>query len=43
MPSFYARPKSLEDMIDHTVGRLLDHFSVDLGTVRRWKEGEDSA
>jgi 4-hydroxy-3-polyprenylbenzoate decarboxylase len=43
MPSFYARPKSLEDMIDHTVGRLLDHFGVDLGTVRRWKEGESGA
>jgi 3-polyprenyl-4-hydroxybenzoate decarboxylase len=30
-------------MIDHTVGRLLDHFGVDLGTVRRWKEGESGA
>ncbi|MGD9924539.1 MAG: UbiX family flavin prenyltransferase [Pseudorhodoplanes sp.] len=36
VPAFYARPKSLEDMIDHTLGRMLDLFDLDLGTVRRW-------
>jgi 4-hydroxy-3-polyprenylbenzoate decarboxylase len=36
VPAFYARPKSLEEMIDHTLGRALDLFDVDLGTVRRW-------
>jgi 3-polyprenyl-4-hydroxybenzoate decarboxylase len=25
-------------MIDHSVGRLLDLFGIDLGTVHRWKE-----
>jgi 4-hydroxy-3-polyprenylbenzoate decarboxylase len=39
MPGFYARPQSLDDMVDHTVGRVLDLFDVDLGLVRRW--GED--
>ncbi|MET0278703.1 MAG: UbiX family flavin prenyltransferase [Pseudorhodoplanes sp.] len=36
VPAFYANPKSLEDMIDHTIGRALDLFDIDLGTVRRW-------
>jgi flavin prenyltransferase len=36
VPAFYAQPKSLEDMIDHTIGRVLDLFDIDLGTVRRW-------
>jgi len=37
VPAFYARPKSLEDMIDHTVGRVLDLFDIDAGLARRWK------
>ena len=36
VPAFYARPKSLEEMVDHTLGRVLDLFEIDLGTVRRW-------
>ena len=37
-PAFYARPKTLEEMVDHTVGRALDHFGVELNLVRRWGE-----
>lgn len=40
VPAFYARPATLEEMVDHTLGRVLDLFDVDLGTVRRWT-GED--
>ena len=36
VPAFYARPKSIDEMIDHTLGRVLDLFDIDLGTVRRW-------
>jgi len=36
VPAFYARPASLEEMIDHTLGRVLDLFDVEIGTVRRW-------
>jgi 4-hydroxy-3-polyprenylbenzoate decarboxylase len=36
VPAFYARPHSIEDMIDHTLGRVLDLFDIDIGTVRRW-------
>ena len=40
VPAFYARPKSLADMIDHTLGRVLDLFDIDVGTVRRWSGGK---
>jgi 4-hydroxy-3-polyprenylbenzoate decarboxylase len=36
VPAFYARPTSLTDMVDHTVGRILDLFGIESGTVRRW-------
>ena len=36
VPAFYAQPKSLDDMIDHTLGRVLDLFDIDAGVVRRW-------
>jgi 4-hydroxy-3-polyprenylbenzoate decarboxylase len=41
MPAFYNRPKTLEDIIDHTVGRLLDLFDIDAKLLKRWKEDGD--
>ncbi|HEY0837337.1 MAG TPA: UbiX family flavin prenyltransferase [Azospirillum sp.] len=38
VPAFYARPRSLDDMVNHTVGRALDLFGLDAGTVTRWGE-----
>jgi 4-hydroxy-3-polyprenylbenzoate decarboxylase len=38
VPAFYARPQSLAQMIDQTLGRILDLFGLDAGTVRRWGE-----
>ncbi|MEA2808760.1 MAG: hypothetical protein QOJ17_2901, partial [Rhodospirillaceae bacterium] len=29
-------PKTLDDVIDHTVGRVLDLFDLDTGKVKRW-------
>jgi len=37
VPAFYNRPKTIDDIINHTVGRLLDLFDLDTGTVKRWK------
>ena len=37
MPAFYNKPKTLDDVVDHTVGRLLDLFDLDTGKVKRWK------
>jgi len=39
VPAFYNRPKTVDDVINHTVGRLLDLFGIDTGTVKRWKGG----
>ncbi|HYH22909.1 MAG TPA: UbiX family flavin prenyltransferase [Azospirillum sp.] len=38
VPAFYAKPADLEAMIGHTVGRVLDLFDLDVGTLRRWGE-----
>ncbi|MBS0530535.1 MAG: UbiX family flavin prenyltransferase, partial [Proteobacteria bacterium] len=38
VPAFYAKPETLSDMIDHTVGRVLDLFDIDVGLVQRWGE-----
>jgi 4-hydroxy-3-polyprenylbenzoate decarboxylase len=40
VPAFYTKPKTLDDIIDHTVGRLLDLFGIDIGSVKRWTEHE---
>jgi flavin prenyltransferase len=37
MPAFYNKPRTLDDIIDHTVGRVLDLFDLDTGKVRRWR------
>ena len=36
VPAFYDRPASLDDIVNHTVGRVLDLFDLDAGLVRRW-------
>ncbi|MDE1147387.1 MAG: UbiX family flavin prenyltransferase [Azospirillaceae bacterium] len=38
VPAMYTRPQSVDDLIDHTVGRVLDLFDIDTGRVRRWGE-----
>lgn len=40
VPALYARPPSIEAMIDHTLGRVLDLFDLDCGSLRRWGEAE---
>ncbi len=40
VPGFYAKPESLDEMVDHTVGRVLDLFGLEAGKVKRW--GEES-
>jgi len=38
VPAFYNKPQTIDDIINHTVGRLLDLFDLDIGTVKRWKD-----
>ena len=40
VPAFYARPQSLDDMINHTIGRVLDLFEIETNFVVRWKDGK---
>ncbi|MFZ4166632.1 UbiX family flavin prenyltransferase [Brevundimonas sp. NPDC058933] len=37
LPAFYARPASIDDMVDQSVGRALDLFGLDWSAVRRWE------
>ncbi|MBW0103026.1 UbiX family flavin prenyltransferase [Pseudonocardia sp. KRD291] len=36
MPAFYNRPASVDDVVDHVVGRLLDQFDLPAPRLRRW-------
>jgi len=42
VPAFYARPKSIDEMVNHTVGRVLDLFGIDNALVKRWGESGGS-
>ena len=37
VPAFYTRPKSIDDIVTHTVSRVLDLFDIDTGKLRRWQ------
>ena len=39
VPAFYNKPKTIDDIINHTVGRLLDLFGIDTKLVKRWEGG----
>ena len=43
VPAFYNRPRTVDDIVNHTCGRLLDLFGIDIGTVKRWKGGPAEA
>ena len=36
-PAFYTKPKTIDDIVNHHVGRLLDLFDLDVGMVDRWQ------
>lgn len=36
MPTFYGRPRTIDDMVNTTIGRVLDLFGIDAGLVKRW-------
>jgi flavin prenyltransferase len=38
VPAFYSKPQTLSEIVDHSVGRALDLFGIDTGSVRRWRE-----
>jgi 4-hydroxy-3-polyprenylbenzoate decarboxylase len=40
VPAFYTRPETLDDIVNHSVGRVLDLFGIESGLVHRWRENE---
>ncbi|MEZ5909802.1 MAG: UbiX family flavin prenyltransferase [Hyphomicrobiaceae bacterium] len=43
VPGFYTRPESVDDLVDHIVGRALDQFDIEAGIVKRWRGAQASA
>ena len=37
VPAFYHQPKTIDDVVNQTVGRCLDLFDIDIGLVKRWQ------
>jgi 4-hydroxy-3-polyprenylbenzoate decarboxylase len=37
MPAFYNDPHTIDDLLNHNVGRVLDLFDIESGLVKRWK------
>lgn len=42
VPAFYPRPQSIDDIVNHSAGRVLDLFDIDVGAVVRWREDRPS-
>ncbi len=38
LPAFYTKPRTVADIVDHSVGRVLDLMGIDSGLVKRWGE-----
>ena len=43
VPAFYNKPKTVDDIINHTVGRLLDLFGIETKLVKRWQGGPEES
>ncbi|WEK47881.1 MAG: UbiX family flavin prenyltransferase [Candidatus Andeanibacterium colombiense] len=41
VPAFYMKPQTLDDIVNHSVGRILDLFDLEAGLVRRWRQDGD--
>ncbi|MEX0694793.1 MAG: UbiX family flavin prenyltransferase [Rhodospirillales bacterium] len=42
MPAFYAKPKSIEELVRQSVGRALDLFGIEHDEIKRWMGPEDT-
>lgn len=37
VPAFYTKPESIDDLVNHTLYRILDLFNIDIPDLKRWK------
>jgi 4-hydroxy-3-polyprenylbenzoate decarboxylase len=37
LPAFYLKPKTIGEMVDHTVSRVLDFWGIAMPGVKRWE------
>ena len=37
IPAFYNNPESLEDVVNHSVGRALEHLGFEISDLKRWE------
>jgi flavin prenyltransferase len=42
LPAFYHMPQTIQDVVDHTVGKALDLFNIEHNLFRRWAGTGDS-
>jgi len=40
VPAFYNRPRTLDDIVDHAVGKALDLFGLEHRLLKRWKDSD---
>jgi 4-hydroxy-3-polyprenylbenzoate decarboxylase len=40
MPGFYHKPRTIEDLADHLVGKVLDQFGIEHNIFKRWGDNE---
>jgi hypothetical protein len=43
VPAFYTRPRTIQDIVEHTVARALDLFDIDVPGIPRWSGQAESA
>ena len=36
LPAFYSQPETIDDLVNHSVGRVLDLFDIDAAIIKRW-------
>jgi flavin prenyltransferase len=41
VPAFYIKPESVDALVDHAIGRVLDLLDIDNDLPHRWREGEN--
>ena len=40
IPSFYKKPKTIDDLVNQNVGRILDFFDIKIDLFDRWSEAD---